>query len=345
MKQICIAHDFCEIPLKADYSMSVYEVFQQATAWVIDSSGWLGILALLYRRRRLDSMPPHWPSWVPDLRDPFPRPMCIFAPDIVDRVARHASVMTPETQPVVQGPEVYVSIKRIGVIVDVGDTYEAMLEEGCFEMSARLLLRCPEVVNGNGHTRLDLWMDALSGISTETPCEERRAEFKHWLSYFMYHKMQSDFREGKIERGREYLETMPSLMALADSDETNVIPSLEYWMSIGQNLNRVREIMGHRPSFATIEIDGRRLFRLSDFALPTCPSATLLGIGPEDVQAGDEVCLVAGTVMPVVLRRGRDYTSGHTLPTAQAVGEARLSWLDEIVPRLEDEEWLRWVLR
>jgi len=337
------------LPLEVDYSKTVDDVFREATACVIQLSGWLGILSLLHPGRH-GHVTPTRPSWVPDYGRSPPRPLLLFATEMTDKIQKHSMIMSLATRPMVCETQLSVSVTRIGVVADIGDTYESLVEDGLLEKTARLLLECPSIVNNNGKTRIDMWMDVLSGeCSPEPSSAERCASFKHWLTFFILRKLGQDFLAGRIKRGREHLCKMPSFERLAAADLTGTVPTWAYWSRILPDPTQTSKILEHRPSFETIELDSRRLFRLTALGTPCCPSATFLGIGPEDIRVDDHVCLVAGSAMPVVLRSLDDASINlqerPSLLRGVIVGEAYVSGLDDNTNELDEHGWERWQLQ
>lgn len=163
------------------------QVFRETTAWVIEENGWLGISCPLQPRRRLDMLR-GWPSWVPDYNASLsPYPLLMEHPSFLqDRVEAHSEFVTQETRPEVCGRWLTVSVKCIGVVADVGDTWTSMIDDGCFELTARLLLKYPDIVNGQGKSRIDTWIDTLAARSSADPVNaDERAAFKHWLAFYI----------------------------------------------------------------------------------------------------------------------------------------------------------------
>ena len=329
MKQIAHSNDLPELPLRVDYAKSTSEVYRETTAWVIEESGCLGILCLLHPARNL-AMNPVMNSWVPDYRSLPPRPLLMFSRRIADHIRDRYGMITPPTEPKFHHGQLMVTVKRIGRVADIGDTYETMIDDGLYEESARILLNCP--ATRKGKSRLDLWIDILSDDSNSSlDRSDQRAAFKHLLSFFVLRRIRNDYMEGRISRGRDHLEKMPSFEELAKLDETMTLPDYLYWYNTLRCPERTGEILNHRPRFGTVEIQGRRLFRTSE--------DSLLGIGPEIMKPGDEVFAVFGCVLPLVLRRldGSATCSPEHSPRI-VIGEAYLSEFDEILEYLDDKD-------
>ena len=68
----------------------------------------------------------------------------------------------------------------------------------------------------------------------------------------------------------------------------------------------------------------------------------LLAIGPLDTKVGDEVCFVAGSMMPFVLRPPGEETLPSTgLRQARFVGEAYVNGAGEPVHMFTGDDWER----
>lgn len=66
IKHAADARNVPSLPLQVDYSKNVATVFAETTGWLIETSGWLGMLLLIHSRRTLECLPLGMPSWVPD---------------------------------------------------------------------------------------------------------------------------------------------------------------------------------------------------------------------------------------------------------------------------------------
>lgn len=344
LKHIAAAYNCAEIPLTIDYSRSVEDVFRETTAWIISESGWLGILCLLQPRRKVDTLN-GWPSWVPDYNASVPSyPMFFYNPVMQARIKKHIPFITAKTKPTLSGKCLTVSVKRIGVVADAGDTYNSMIDGGYFELTARLLLKFPSMVNGQGKSRIDAWIDTLAGRSSARPVDsDERAKFKQWLCFYILRAMKADFRDGIIRYGKDHLEKMPNFELLANTDDTETLPNYAYWLRTFPGDEKAAEGLAHRPIFDTLSLWGKRLVRIVHLGFPCCPPAQLLAVGPEDTRAGDEIYLVAGTAMPLVLRpckRENALSPGESQHLrARIVGEASVWGFDDVVERMECEPW------
>jgi hypothetical protein len=333
MKQIAEAYGVTELPLEADYSKTQAKVYREATEWVIAESGCLGILCLLHPKRYLPKTN-ETPSWVPDYSCPPPRPLRLFTPkssaDIIQRKNEDGQGS------VTQDAALYVQAKFCGTVADIGDTFESMIDDGCFEMTARLLLNCPLIMT-NGSSRLDSWRETFCGEFTENPASDQsdqRADFKQWLVFIILRKLCNDYQEGRIKRARDHLAKMPSFELLAETDNTNMLPDFGFWQNVLSDPGKVENYLKHRPRFQTIEVGGRRLFRTI--------SSVYLGYGPEGVEPGDEIWVVAGSTFPLVLRPVSTPNSSPAEANPHVVvGEAYLNDSSCISSKLHDRDWQR----
>lgn len=343
LKRTAAAASLDLLPLQADYTKTVAAVFLEATAWIIDRSRWLGILALIYPRRDLDENTES-PFWVPDYCSPPPIPLLIFDPDVEDWVQARFNRATFATRPTVSGRDLYVSAKRIGRVADVGDTFEDYMDHGMFEATARLLLNVPEQIYPD-YTRVDYWADVMDcRASTSIPPDTaRRSSFRHWIVFAVMRRIGQEYVASRICRGGELLDRMPSFERLAQSDSSRTLPTREDWFTEYSSGEKQREVLNRRLRLNLDEFTYHRLFRLTDLSFPHCPAATVLGIGPEAIMPGDEVFEVAGAVMPLVFRRAEEVENVEgVLPQARLVGEAFITGFDMMSSRMEHETSHRW---
>lgn len=346
LKQGAEANGLEELPLRAEYSKSVATVFTETTVWIIENTGWLGLLSLIHPRRSLDSVY-GMPSWVPDLCSDPPNPLLLFE-DVLDaRIEEHFAMVTAYTRPSFQSQQLRVSVKRIGLVQDIGNSYTDHMEHGMFEATAKLLLNVPDEVWPN-YTRIDYWTDVMDcqifPSYHPNPDGDRRSDLRHWLIFALLRKINQEFRAGRLARGRDHLVKMPSLEALAQADTSRTIPTLNDWITeFNMHAENQLKILNQRPRFRFDETPGRRLFRMADLGFPHCPSATMLGLGPETVMPGDEVFQAVGSVMPLVLRRTAASVD-RAIPQARVVGEAFITGFNYILSRIDDQPYERWGL-
>ena len=184
-----------------------------------------------------------------------------------------------------------------GRVADVGDTYESMVDQGCFELCAGLLFDCPEMWS-NGRHRLEVWQRILRGSNarnSSVSCAELSVDFKQWLGFFLLRNVCRDFVDGRIKRAREHLEMMPSFMRMAEVDKTTTLPDWAFWKSAVSDGRHTSQHLSHRRKFETIEITGRRLLRTS---VPL-----YIDIHPKNISPEDEVWIIAGSTFPLILRQ------------------------------------------
>jgi len=338
MKQAAESYCVPELPIQVDYSKNVSEVYHEVTSWVISESGCLGMLCLLFSNRS-------WPtvgglsSWVPDYSKPPLQALRLFQPGAWCN-ANVTQEFHSKLKPSLDGHNLYVHAKYCGTVADVGDTYESMIDDGCFELTARVLLNCPMIM-GNGLTRLDAWRMTMSGnrdVPTASHEALKRSEFQRWLVFFALRKMIEDFTEGLIKYPREILARMPSFELLAETDDTKTVPDWGFWQNTLSDRVKTRHYLEHTPSFETIEIIGRRLFRTTD--------PIYLGYAPDNTQPGDEIWLAASSTFPLVLRKAA-LTSPVSAQDAShhVIGEAYTGDYDSLLSKLTSQDWQRLVLR
>lgn len=185
MKQVASAYGYSELPLSIDYTKSMADVFREVTAWVIEESGWLGIFALVNQRRTVvEDQEKGMPTWVIDFSAVSPKPLEIDCP-WQHRLVKATELLTNMNRPKVSGSILAISIKRIGTVIHVGNSHNEMIDDGKFDETAKLLLRCPPLVSSKGKTLIDWFMDTLLGRHRVQTCDDQlRKDFSFWLKFF-----------------------------------------------------------------------------------------------------------------------------------------------------------------
>lgn len=343
-RHIAKVRDIEPLPLQIDYAKTVTEVFAETVTWIINQTKWLGIMAFIHAQRQPSCNGNGLPSWVPDLSASTGHIMSLFESAMEKRIDDSFATINQNIQPLVSGPSLFVSVKRIGVIREVGDSYDDYMERGMFEATARLLLNVPEKVRPD-YSRVDYWTDTMDcHLNPSFPYDqERRPRLRHWLMHTIILNMMQEYRAARIARGREFLLRMPSFEVLAQADTTKTLPTMQDWMGVCSQVGKLNGILERRPVFKFHDLPTRRLFRLTNLGYDHCPSATLLGLGPETCVQGDEVFTVAGSAMPLVLRRA-DSGASHSPIKARVVGEAFVTLLPQLVGRMEKQLFQRWEL-
>lgn len=64
-------------------------------------------------------------------------------------------MLSAANRPQVKASVLELSLHRIGLMADVEDLYTSMFEDGCYEESAKLLLRCLSQIHKSGQARID----------------------------------------------------------------------------------------------------------------------------------------------------------------------------------------------
>jgi Heterokaryon incompatibility protein (HET) len=336
MRQIAESYDVPQLPLQVDYSKSQQDVYYESTSWIITESGCLGILCLLQQGRPVQRNQ----SWVPNYSGSFPRPLCLFKTESSSRVDTFRDIAQLQVSPVVRNSAIIVHAKYCGRVADVGDTYESMIDQGCFELCASLLLNCPEIMS-NGRHRLEVWQRTMHGSNarnSSVSCADLSADFKQWLVFFILRQMYRDFVDGRIKSAREHLEKMPSFMRMAEIDKTKTLPDWAFWNGVVSDGGQISKYLSHTPRFDAIEITDRRLFRTSD--------PLYIGIGPKNISPGDEVWIIAGATFPLILRQVLPSNSDSSTTAAYSVvGESYVDDVHHVVESLRDGAWQRLALQ
>jgi hypothetical protein len=355
MKHIASIYSLKELPFEADYRKSAVQVQQELTAWIINESGWLGYLSLVHQRRALrDCRMSLMPSWVVDLS--FARPVGVSVMQFLDenttQLQKTSRLLNPLNRPQANGSVLQVSVKRIGTVTDVGDDFNAMVDDGCFEETAKLLLKCPAELNSQRRTRLDWWMDTFAGRQStpgSPPCsEESRELFTHFLTFPICRRILRDSQAGVIAHASEFFATQLSVLILAEQDESHTVPDYAFWKATLPFPEKNEALLGGlETGFGqNMQIEGRRLLRLGRLGFPHCPAAMLLAVGPKATEIGDEVCLVAGSLMPFIVRRvgESDRLAHELLPQYYFVGEAHVNGCGDVQDLFDGEDWERWLI-
>lgn len=335
IKQVAQLRGLSEIDLKIDYSKSLTEVYHQAVTWIVMESRCLGILSILSPDRNLEERLGNC-SWIPDLRESPPNPLRVFLSPLEGRLVPLSS--SPDRIPQIKDYELLVSGKLIGSVAAVGDTYHSMVDDGCLELSARVLIGCPLTMPKHNHlSQLEVWRRTLttqSAYENEPDPAQSRSDFHNWLAFFILREMHHAFLEGRVKRMREVLARMPSFDILANlhSSEPRMLPTWGFWQNISMNPGIYNSILNNPPKVVKLEILGRRLFRMSG------SWGVYLGYGPEIMEEDDEVWFVATAALPLVLRKGADHTYA-------VVGEAYFIDANRMFDEVADVEWQRLTLR
>ena len=333
-KQITDNNRIQGLPLEIHYTKSTEDVYRETFTWIINESGCLGILCLL----QPDRLTPEHDSFVPDLRCPPIQALRLFSPDELYRTNALWRSEEASLRPFFKSRTLHAFAEKIGTINAIGDSGTFVTWDGCFEQTAELLLNSPLTVPPHNLNRIDIWHRTLCGDDSPPTAptldndgsNTSRAAFKEWLIWLILRKIGTDYHAGRISRGREHQErNMPTFETLAQADETvpKMLPDLAFWMSMNEHPElQQRYLTVHKPRFKTIEIGGRRLFRFNN------DRWCMLGLGPEGMKVGDEVCVVAGCVMPVVLRRRSGEGSSLVDDGVRVVvGEAYVNGLAEML--------------
>lgn len=219
---------------------------------------------------------------------------------------------------------------------------------GRLEDTAALLLNCPPTVSRTGRTRLDAWISAWMGSRSVSPHSASvRAWFGRWTRSRLRVRLSRANDGGGMSKAFEALRSQLRLvLQLRKEDESGILPTeheLEGRLA-GHLLSEkgaASESGPFDPGVQRLEHWGRRLLRIGSVGSPYCPSAVLLGIGPQTCAVGDEVCFVAGSMMPLVVRPVEVDRSNRDLSASRRayfVGLASVA--DAIEP--SPGQWHRW---
>lgn len=215
-----------------------------------------------------------------------------------------------------------------------------MVDDGDFEATFGLLLKCPDRVHGFDRTRVDWLLETLRCRESTQPCDAKtRTTFAQFLRYVIFRRLQRDAFAGVTRDTNEFFVHPRSVFEYAEQDETGVVPGHSEWYSILNDSNKVREVRSHDPDAfgPRPDLPGRRLLRSGNLGFSQCPSATLLALGPQVTGVGDEVCFTAGSLMPFALRKNATAAcpAPATMKQAGFVGEVFVNGADQLADKLK----------
>ncbi|KAK4554482.1 hypothetical protein LTR86_008336 [Recurvomyces mirabilis] len=346
MRQIAEAYQVPPMPLKIDYSKALVEVHLETMTYIIEHSGWLGILLLLAPDRRLRDITT-WPSWLPTC-DHWPSgadfPLLHQSLLLKNQIEKTAIRARTARKPRIVDRSLLVQAKPIGRVSKLGTPTRAFFSGTTFDQTSRVLVDCPPVVGCPGKDRIDWWRETMTETDSATkslPLNDQRVAFRE-LIFMACCKRAYD----------EFGGSPPALSQLAQWFDSS---DMEYYWRLAacyhDDLLLSRESMeqlflGHEimppPYPVPIGSQNRKLFCISKPSHPPCPSAMLLGLGPEVAEEGDVVFLVAAAVFPLVLRPllGDDLAGKQTDSTNYAVvGDAYLHDMTNVLDLMDSYEW------
>ena len=310
--------------IKADYTKSVVDVFQEAALFVLEESHWLGPLTLVQDKCVRNF--PNLPSWVPDFTARGPNPMLAFDRTEEARFdASNCRLLRPRSFFVDHG-RLCLEVSNLGWVVDVSEPCLEMANEGHFERCASLILNSSAEYLTGQHRVEVLWRTLITDSElTQHPAPAKLASSFHaWMTYLILKGVNLHAELAGISDGEYLMSTMPSVDLLARSDTTKTIPGFQELLRGCERLKTDLEALSAElttesqafqlMAFETLTY--RRLFRLD---------SGHIGLGPQSIQAGDEVCIVSGSQVPLVfrtLKSGGESVSPLGRPRYELLGEA-----------------------
>ena len=310
----------CHCPeITPDYSRSVPQVFTEATRAMLQSNQNLSLLSIagLVRNPNI----PDLPSWVPNYTLPLDHaPVSRWAKFNVHTDSDETSTLFSLTSP--HGAERVLGLRaaRWDTVRDVGAEVQSVRSDGLslsFTSWTNLITRLP-VIYHNGQNRVEaLWRTLIAYNRENGPANstDLRPAFHDAILWWMLKHIADVIRndpENNSWRSEGVdapaLATVADLATLADSDPDGTIPTLsdwkEYWawwmkVSKGGEQSSSDPFYRAQPLMQALNnnICSRRLIVTAN---------GYLGLGPEQIQAGDSIWILPGGNVPFYLRRKKD---------------------------------------
>lgn len=302
------------LEIMPNYRKSIVDVYTETMTYIVTGTGTLSPLSRVQHSAESKGM--GLPSWVADIsaaRSTSLSRIQKFSAE-EDREPFDASRQVSKGF-TVSGCTLTLHLYRYAIVNHVGDSRNEMCKYNTLEKTAQLVLARSELNPAQGLLIDDVWKtmlcDVLSPRHRRYSDDDLRSGFT-WLlktvSYGLGFQLRGPNRADDILCKTKWLEM------LAERDDTGIIPSPKAVIASFQESDHERgseqaeNLMFHQLSDRSMS--GRRLFLLDTGEI---------GIGSEDVQPGDTLCIIAdGARTPFVLRNASSETSN----TWTLVGEA-----------------------
>ena len=314
------ASEEAEIPafqVRADYKMSIEDVFQATVVSIIEETQSIRLLGFLVDPsfRKL----PELPSWVPDLTAIIGDPLiteCIYsgAPAFDASGSSSRGFLGYS----ITGKTLSLKGKRLGTIQGKGEPYLDMNRTGNFAECSNLILSLPKEYRLTGQDRMEVFWRTLIGDQDENgkPAASRLgASFRDWLTTLAAKGTLTALRSG-LTRG-EYFTSQSATVKLASAESGPWFPTMQEMLDFCERCG-YHESSVTTPS-DTSSIENEWNVRVHPFASRIqyscayrclfCTEEGLLGIGPQSLQAKDSVWIVSGSPTAMVLRAVEDECS------------------------------------
>lgn len=342
IKRVANIEGYSSLPISADYTKTTSEIFCQVMKLILESTGWLALLAFVPDRSMQSTT--DMPSWVPDFTVRAQTPLMWVAES--KKVSRFDSGKVHHSASSdfkVDRYQLHLQAQYLDVVSDLGETASEISQSGVFEDVAKLMLKCPAKY-ATGQDRIEvLWRTLISNQTpVDYPAPESLAQsFSAWVKFSLMKVINS-----LIMRGGDvgaYIGARLSIEFLAQADQTQILSGYQQVIAevtesgdptVADSTEAYRSrLQGRMLPFLTVFCNvaaGRRLFRTE---------SGWLGLGPESLQVGDSIWIVAAAPTPSALRKAVDapanayelvgevYVHGAMHGEPLEKGEAQWDWI------------------
>ncbi|KAL8905087.1 MAG: hypothetical protein Q9207_002861 [Kuettlingeria erythrocarpa] len=309
------------LPISADYTKTTPEVFCHVMKLILESTGWLAFLAFV-PDRSMQSIS-NTPTWVPDFTTRAQTPfMWVAESKEVPRFDAGKVFHSARSVFQIDGNQLRLQARHLDVVSDLGETASRISEHGIFEDLAKLMLKCPpEYITGQDRIEV-LWRTL---ISDQTPLAYPAPgilaqSFSAWVKFSLMKALNSLIMQG--EDVGAYVCARISIEFLAQADQTQVLSGYQQVIdeitkngdpAVADDTAAYRSMLQRRMlPYASVFCKvaaGRRMFRTE---------SGWLGLGPESLEVGDSVWILAAAPTPYALRKVVD----GPIDAYELVGEA-----------------------
>ncbi|KAL8662692.1 MAG: hypothetical protein Q9202_004476 [Teloschistes flavicans] len=333
----------------ADYSKSVEQVYCEATSVVLRNSQRLDILPTIPDPsfRNYSTLP----SWVADTPPIKLTPWMIGGSE-AERAHQfdaakghgHADLSFRDGGKILQ-----VHGSRVGQVADIGETTTDWYSDLSFEASAALVLKCNETyINGQGRLEA-LWRTLITdqeGSTYPAPESIGLLFFKYLRAMFTMSIWRQIIHADSQVIGNKVpkikFPKSPNIDRLAESDATQQMPSIRGALENCLKAMKDRTLgEAYELEVADYNKSLSELYENTNIASHTYTRLfrthhSLLGMGPGSVTEGDEIWLLKGANVPMVLRpnpeNGRYQLIGpayvHGIMHGEALEMGQPNWED-----------------
>lgn len=309
VKRIADIKGLQSLPVCADYTKTTPEIFQHVMACILERSGWLAFLSFVSDRSTQSIA--ELPSWVPDFSSKTPTPlMWVTISKNEPRFNASNFLKSTKSNFKVESSQIHLQARCLDVVSDIGERASDIAKLGVLEETTKLVLKCPANYR-TGQDRIEVLWRTL--ISDQTPLEypapaTLAQSFSAWVKFKLMSALNSVMMEG--QNVGEYVCARISIEFLAQTDQTGILSGYQQVLDeIVANADHTavdgtvayRSLLQSRmlpyASVFSKVAAGRRLFRTE---------SGWLGLGPQSMQVGDSIWILAAAPTPFALRKAVD---------------------------------------